>query len=55
MESKNCKVDKETKKQALYLDDFADIETWELICKMFKIPTDSDQIYFNANNITYGG
>jgi len=55
IKSKNCEIDKETKKQCLYLDDFADIKTWELICKMFKVPKNSDQIYFNADDITYGG
>jgi hypothetical protein len=47
-------VDAREKQYALYLDDFADIKTWKRICEMFDVPTDSDQIYFNTDDITYG-
>jgi|TARA_Y100001951_G_C11243655_1_gene242061 hypothetical protein len=53
--SKNCEVDQQEKQHALYLDDFGDIKMWQQICEMFDVPTDADQIYFNADDITYGG
>ena len=43
----------EKNKTALYLDDFDSLETWQGICKSFNVPIDADQIYFDAENITY--
>ena len=51
-ECKNAELDAKNK-TALYLDDFNSLETWQGICKRFKIPTNADQIYFDAENITY--
>jgi hypothetical protein len=51
-ECKNAELDAKNK-TALYLDDFNNIETWQGICKRFNIPTNADQIYFDAENITY--
>jgi len=51
-ECKNAELDAKNK-TALYLDDFDSLETWQGICKKFNIPTNADQIYFDAENITY--
>tara|TARA_R110002074_G_scaffold139458_2_gene285242 strand:- start:21 stop:200 length:180 start_codon:yes stop_codon:yes gene_type:complete len=51
-ECKNAELDAKNK-TALYLDDFDSFETWQGICKRFNIPTNADQIYFDAENITY--
>jgi len=52
--SVDCKVDQQNKKHALYIDDFENIKMWRQVCEMFDVPTDADQIYFNAKDITYG-
>jgi len=49
---KNAELDAKNK-TALYSDDFDSLETWQSICKSFNVPTNSDQIYFDAKNITY--
>ena len=54
-ESKNCELDQKQKQHALYRDDVADINAWVSICNMLGVPTNADQIYFNAKDITYGG
>ena len=51
-ECKNAELDANNK-TALYLDDFDSLETWQSICKSFNVPIDADQIYFDAENITY--
>ena len=51
-ECENAELDAKNK-TALYLDDFDNIEAWQSICKSFNVPTNADQIYFDAENITY--
>ena len=53
--SKDCEKDSKELQHALYIDDFKDINAWISICNMLGVPTNADQIYFNATNITYGG
>ena len=53
--SKDCEKDSRELQHALYRDDVADINAWISICDMLGVPTNADQIYFNATNITYGG
>jgi len=53
-ESKNCELDQKQKQHALYRDDVADINAWKDICNMLGVPTNADQIYFKAKDITYG-
>tara|TARA_R100001591_G_scaffold53741_1_gene63765 strand:- start:88 stop:264 length:177 start_codon:yes stop_codon:yes gene_type:complete len=53
--SKDCEKDCRELQHALYRDDVADKNTWRDICNMLGVPTNADQIYFNATNITYGG
>ena len=50
--SKNAEIDAKNK-TALYLDDFDSLKAWQNICKRFAVPTNADQIYFDAENITY--
>ena len=55
-ESKNCELDKKQKQHALYRDDFDSGSLgWIDVCNMLGVPTNADQIYFNAKDITYGG
>ena len=51
-ECENAELDAKNK-TALYLDDFDSLKAWQNICKSFNVPTNADQIYFNAENITY--
>ena len=51
-ECKNAELDAKNK-TALDLDDFDSLETWQSICKSFNVPMNDDQIYFDAENITY--
>ena len=51
-ECKNAELDAKNK-TALYPDDFESLETWQCICKSLNVPIDADQIYFDAENITY--
>ena len=53
--SKDCEKDSKELQHALYIDDFKDKNAWKDICNMLGVPTNADQIYFNATNITYGG
>ena len=53
--SVDCEIDQRNKKHSLYVDDFENIKMWQRVCGMFDVPTDADQIYFNARDITYGG
>ena len=53
--SKDCEKDTRELQHALYRDDVADKSAWKDICNMLGVPTNADQIYFNATNITYGG
>ena len=50
---KNAELDAKNKKHSLYLDDFDNIKVWKQICEMFDVPPDTDQIYFDAENISY--
>ena len=52
--SVNCEIDSKNKKFSLYRDDFENKDSWETICNMFDVPKWADQIYFNAENITFG-
>tara|TARA_Y100000592_G_scaffold6065_1_gene8802 strand:- start:238 stop:414 length:177 start_codon:yes stop_codon:yes gene_type:complete len=52
--SKDCEKDYKELQHALYRDDVADKNTWKDICNMLGVPTNADQIYFNAKDITYG-
>tara|TARA_R100001594_G_scaffold134364_1_gene175491 strand:- start:41 stop:232 length:192 start_codon:yes stop_codon:yes gene_type:complete len=52
--SEDCERDARELSHALYVDDFESIDTWLAVCNMLNVPTDADQIYFNATNITYG-
>ncbi len=52
--SVNCEIDSKNKKFSLYRDDFENQDSWESICNMFDVPKWADQIYFNAEDITYG-
>ena len=51
-ECKNAELDAKNK-TALYPDDFESLETWQCICKNLNVPINADQIYFDAENITY--
>lgn len=53
--SKDCEIDQREKQHALYRDDFESKGAWRDVCNMLDVPTDADQIYFNATDITYGG
>ena len=52
--SKDCEKDCRELQHALYRDDVADKNAWKDICNMLGVPTNADQIYFNAEDITYG-
>ena len=52
--SKDCEKDCRELQHALYKDDVADKNAWKDICNMLGVPTNADQIYFNAKDITYG-
>ena len=52
--SKDCEIDHRDKQHALYRDDFESKNGWIDVCNMLGIPTDADQIYFNATDLTYG-
>ena len=52
--SKDCEKDCRELQHALYRDDVADKNAWKDICNMLGVPTNADQIYFNAKDITYG-
>ena len=52
--SKDCEKDSKELQHALYRDDVADKNAWKDICNMLGVPTNADQIYFNAKDITYG-
>jgi len=51
-ECKNAELDAKNK-TSLYLDDFDSLEVWQSVCKSLNVPTNADQIYFDAENITY--
>ena len=54
-ESKNCELDQKQKPHALYRDDFDSGSLgWIDVWNMLGVPTNADQIYFNAKDITYG-
>ena len=52
--SKDCEKDCRKLQHALYRDDFESKNSWKDICNMLGVPTNADQIYFNAKDITYG-
>jgi hypothetical protein len=49
----DCEIEAQNK-TALYVDDFKELEVWEIICKKFNVPKNADQIYFNPKDVTYG-
>jgi len=51
-ECKNAELDAKNK-TSLYLDDFDSLEVWQSVCKSLNVPINADQIYFDAENITY--
>ncbi len=53
--SVDCEKDCRELRHALYRDDVRDSDAWRDICNMLGVPTNADQIYFNAEDITYGG
>ena len=53
--SRDCEKDHKELQYALYRDDFESVDSWRDICNMLGVPTNADQIYFNAKDITYGG
>ena len=53
--SEDCEKDCREKRHALYRDDVADSDAWRDICNMLGVPKWADQIYFNAEDITFGG
>ena len=52
--SVDCEIDSKNKEFCLYRDDFENQDSWDCICNMFDVPKWADQIYFNAEDITFG-
>ena len=53
-QSNDCEKDCRELQHALYRDDFESLDAWKNVCDMLGVPINSDQIYFNAIDITYG-
>ena len=41
-------------KTALYMDDFTDLATWQIICKRLNVPITADQSSFDAQHVGFG-
>ncbi len=54
-QSNDCEKDCRELQHALYRDDFESLDAWKNVCNMLGVPINSDQIYFIAFDITYGG
>jgi len=52
--SRDCEIDHRDKQHALYVDDFESVAVWKDVCNMLGVPTNADQIYFNATDVAYG-